>query len=785
MKKQMMTMFLLAVLVCLLSGQGLAAERLKSYFGGCETHRYTYRLYGLPGGSQWEFRVGTDDGNIDNYSFSHDDGLFSNFQAVIVQAGEEDAEDHNSTVLDLTQWNPETCENPHYTQIFPPDGKCPYYIKFTFTASGDASKRHIFFDHPGSPHPVGNTLIGPWEQSEAWHFGLGAGDNRAPGGPVYGPASARITFESELSGQQESAGNAAVAVVLQNPLPNGTYTVDYDIVGGTAEAGADYTLSAGTLTFNPGETSKTIDIVVIDDGVPEDDETIELALVGRGGADAIITGDSHTFVIEDSRPGVAFESAQSEQKEEFSPVLIPILLSEPLAEAVTFNWELVGGTAENGVDYMPMPTSGTLTFEAGQTSREITVGVIDDGIEEEPETVILKLTSHTPNVKFGIVNGHTHTIRDPFYLDLHVDLALNICNTLDPIPGTLKEGWTMFMAERWYDMYMHDAVWEGGEDGEAKPPTWTDGLGGTGVHVAIGCGGVGNGGFHVHGMCRQDLGGGACPNGSPSGEPIANGFYHNVDWGGENTGDIMMRINALPPGEYQMINYHNHWEPASQGSRNCLDKESSMPPMPLVTAMSLPVDGSQIGYDKWNFTPGTGTGVEVLEEAFNIKVTSVLSDDEVARSHIRFRTNGADVLVIIDGGDNSYPDPARPGREGSKGILNAFEIIADVPPPSVDSDGDGVVDRFDNCPTIPNPDQGPCDQGCQCPGDVNGDGQVDLEDLQTVAGILLDVGSPFIVPVEPGHCGNLNGDEQVDLDDLQTVAGMLLDAGSPFVVPCQ
>ena len=50
---------------------------------------------------------------------------------------------------------------------------------------------------------------------------------------------------------------------------------------------------------------------------------------------------------------------------------------------------------------------------------------------------------------------------------------------------------------------------------------------------------------------------------------------------------------------------------------------------------------------------------------------------EVGRSVIRFRTDGTnDVLVIIDGGDNEYPDPARPGREGSKAVLNAFELIA-------------------------------------------------------------------------------------------------------------
>ena len=74
--------------------------------------------------------------------------------------------------------------------------------------------------------------------------------------------------------------------------------------------------------------------------------------------------------------------------------------------------------------------------------------------------------------------------------------------------------------------------------------------------------------------------------------------------------------------------------------------------------------------------------------------------------------------------------------------------------------------------------------GCACPGNVNRDMQVDLDDLQAVAGMLLDAGSPFVVPVEPGDCANLNEDDQVDLDDLQALAGMLLDVGSPFVAEC-
>jgi len=73
---------------------------------------------------------------------------------------------------------------------------------------------------------------------------------------------------------------------------------------------------------------------------------------------------------------------------------------------------------------------------------------------------------------------------------------------------------------------------------------------------------------------------------------------------------------------------------------------------------------------------------------------------------------------------------------------------------------------------------------CRCPGDVNNDTQVDLEDLQAVAGILLDAGSPFVVPCDAGDCVDINSDGQIDLEDLQATAAILLEAGSPFVIPC-
>jgi len=57
-------------------------------------------------------------------------------------------------------------------------------------------------------------------------------------------------------------------------------TVNYSTVNGTAAAGSDYEAATGTLTFAPGETTKTITIKVKGDRTKEADETFYLDLFG-------------------------------------------------------------------------------------------------------------------------------------------------------------------------------------------------------------------------------------------------------------------------------------------------------------------------------------------------------------------------------------------------------------------------------------------------------------------------------------------------------------------------
>ncbi len=68
-----------------------------------------------------------------------------------------------------------------------------------------------------------------------------------------------------------------------------------------------------------------------------------------------------------------------------------VSLTPAATRAVTASYQTVAGTATPDVDFTP--ASGTLTFAAGETSKEVTVNIITDSIAEENETFSLRLTN--------------------------------------------------------------------------------------------------------------------------------------------------------------------------------------------------------------------------------------------------------------------------------------------------------------------------------------------------------------------------------------------------------
>ena len=74
-------------------------------------------------------------------------------------------------------------------------------------------------------------------------------------------------------------------VVTRGGVRSGTATVDYATANGTATAGSDYFPTSGTLTFQPGDRTKTVQVPVYDDTVPDSGETLTLTLSNASGAE--------------------------------------------------------------------------------------------------------------------------------------------------------------------------------------------------------------------------------------------------------------------------------------------------------------------------------------------------------------------------------------------------------------------------------------------------------------------------------------------------------------------
>ena len=83
---------------------------------------------------------------------------------------------------------------------------------------------------------------------------------------------------------EDTSGVLANFVVTLAQPSNQTVTVQYATSNGTATGGDDYVATTGTLTFAPGETSKTISVVVLGDTVAEGSESFLVTLSSPTGA---------------------------------------------------------------------------------------------------------------------------------------------------------------------------------------------------------------------------------------------------------------------------------------------------------------------------------------------------------------------------------------------------------------------------------------------------------------------------------------------------------------------
>jgi PKD repeat protein len=185
--------------------------------------------------------------------------------------------------------------------------------------------------------------------------------------------------------------NFAVTLSAPTTVP---VSVAYATADGTATAGSDYDAASGTVTFAPGETSKTITVSVRPDTMYEPDETFNVNLSSPNGVTIADGQGVGTILNDDSPPTItAASSSVTEGNSGTTTMTFTVTLSSASYQPVSVQYATQDDTAVAGSDYSA--ATGTVTVAPGQTQATFTVNVLGDTTYEPDEQFLVNLSSPT------------------------------------------------------------------------------------------------------------------------------------------------------------------------------------------------------------------------------------------------------------------------------------------------------------------------------------------------------------------------------------------------------
>ncbi len=226
--------------------------------------------------------------------------------------------------------------------------------------------------------------------------------------PVDSGSSSVITFEVVLDHASEKIVTVAYGTLDGTARSTNRRILDHD---------ADYTSNGGTIVFQPGEVSKSIDIDLSFDNFVEDDEVFHL-LLSRPTSARVLVESARGVIKDKSRlPLLNIESFDTRQRVPeggtFSILLelnhpddIGLIVSgletsveyEVYAYVPTDADDAVGPATRN-VDYL-LDASGTIIVWPGLTSVRLNIPTVDDSRKEPRERFGLRFKNPTGAILF-------------------------------------------------------------------------------------------------------------------------------------------------------------------------------------------------------------------------------------------------------------------------------------------------------------------------------------------------------------------------------------------------
>lgn len=217
--------------------------------------------------------------------------------------------------------------------------------------------------------------------------------------PLYSATATDLVFQNialsinDVSLAEGSSGTKNMAFTVKLAAPSAqTVTVQYATVNGTATAPADYNTTNGTLSFAPGEVSKTITVPIVGDALNEANEVFRINLSVPTNATLDKAQGIGTVIDDDALPVLSssnitvVEGSGGTKSAEFT-----VTLSAPSGRTVGLTCNTADGTARTPADYTAARIN--LSIPVGQTSAKFSVPITTDSTDEIDELFYAFLTA--------------------------------------------------------------------------------------------------------------------------------------------------------------------------------------------------------------------------------------------------------------------------------------------------------------------------------------------------------------------------------------------------------
>ncbi|KAK3573257.1 hypothetical protein QTP86_016311 [Hemibagrus guttatus] len=216
----------------------------------------------------------------------------------------------------------------------------------------------------------------------------------------------RIGFEPATYQCLENCGAVLLTIMRKGGDVSKTIYVDYKTEDGSANAGADYEFTEGTVVFKPGEVIKEIAIGIIDDDIFEEDEHFFVRLSNVRTLDSAVEDEMPAYpavalgfpavatvtILDDDHAGIfTFDSGTVHISENVGIMEVKVLRTSGARGTVIVPYRTIEGLAKGGGEDFE-DTYGELEFKNDETCKMVQVRIIDDEEYEKNKNFFLELT---------------------------------------------------------------------------------------------------------------------------------------------------------------------------------------------------------------------------------------------------------------------------------------------------------------------------------------------------------------------------------------------------------